>query len=142
MSVHNKYTDAQIVELKNIFLRAYEKKGLYHRSAEVAGLTAKELEELLKEDPAFKEEFEISKQRFTEGLEDVAVTKAKAGESDSLLQFLLRANKPEKYNPSVGMNVAGSAGARVMLMFSEGELTEEERKLLDKTIPREEIDRE
>lgn len=142
MSVHNKYTDAQIVELKNIFLRAYEKKGLYHRSAEVAGLTAKELEELLKEDPVFKEEYEISKARFTESLEDVAVTRAKAGESDSLLQFLLRANKPEKYNPSVGMNLQGSAGARVMLMFSEGELTDEEKKLLDKSIPLEAIERE
>lgn len=142
MSVHNKYTDAQIVELKNIFLRAYEKKGLYHRSAEVAGLTARELEELFREDPTFKEEFEISKARFTESLEDVAVTRAKAGESDSLLQFLLRANKPEKYNPSVGMKVSGSAGARVMLMFSEGELTEEEKKLLTNTVPLEAIERE
>ncbi len=140
MGIHDKYTDGQIKELKNIFCKAYEKRGLYHRAAEVAGMTGSEVEELLKEDPEFAAEYEISKQRFVENLEDVAIKKSMAGESDSLLQFLLRANKPEKYNPSTALNVQPGAGAKVMLMFSESELTEEERKRVQFMNP-EEIDR-
>ena len=141
MSVYDKYTAEQIVELKNIFLRSFEKKGLFHRSAEVAGLEKRDVDKLLADDKEFAEAYDIAKQKFTERLEDVAHTRALAGESDSLLQFLLRANKPEKYNPSVGMSVGASTGAKVLLMFSDGELTEEEKKLLN-GVPLEAIDRE
>lgn len=128
MSIHNKYSDDQIRELKNIFCRAYEKCGLYHRSAEVAGMTVVEVEELLKEDTEFAQNYQYSQEKFVERIEDVAHNKALAGESDSLIQFLLRANKPEKYNPSTALNVQPSSGAKVMLMFTESELTEEEKK--------------
>lgn len=131
MSVYDKYSEAQIVELKNLFLRSFERKGLFHRSAELAGLSKSEIDKLLADDKAFAEDFKIAQEKFTESLEAVAHTKALEGESDTLLQFLLRANKPEKYNPSSGLGVAGSAGSRVLLMFSDGELTDEERKLLN-----------
>lgn len=131
------FDEAQIVELKNLFLNAYKKRGLFHRAAEVAGLTAEDINYFLKNDEEFAAQYNLAKEQFVESLEEVAHTRALAGESDTLLQFLLRANKPDKYNPSVAMNVNAPKGAQIMLMFSEGELTDEERARLNAVTPEE-----
>ena len=50
----------------------------------------------IKTDPEFATKVENAKEEVTDGLEQVAITRAKGG-SDTLLIFLLKGNRPEKY---------------------------------------------
>lgn len=48
-------------------------------------------------DPVFAAQMEDANQEGTDGLEDVATSRAKRGKSDMLLMFLLNGARPEKY---------------------------------------------
>ena len=50
----------------------------------------------IKTDPEFETKVENAKEEVTDGLEQVAITRAKGG-SDTLLIFLLKGNRPDKY---------------------------------------------
>jgi transposase-like protein len=54
--------------------------------------------------PEFKARWDEAMERGTDALEDVAVDRAIAG-SDTLLMFLLRARRPEKYRRAADLNI-------------------------------------
>ncbi len=77
--------------------------------------------------PEYKEMFEVVNERFVDGLESVAIERAKE-KSDALMVLLLKANRPEKYNLSTDVNL--SAKNDVHFIFPEGMLTPEEQARL------------
>ncbi|MCU7521939.1 MAG: hypothetical protein HF312_17120 [Ignavibacteria bacterium] len=79
--------------------------------------------------PKYKELYEELKERFVDGLESVAIQRAKE-KSDSLLMFLLKAERREKYGDRTEIN-GNLPSSQITLLFSEGMLNDEEKKLLE-----------
>jgi hypothetical protein len=64
-----------------------------------------------RDDPDFAEAWDSAVETGTDALEDEAVKRAKAG-SDTLLIFLLKARRPDKYKDRVSTEHAGSIAVR------------------------------
>jgi transposase-like protein len=64
----------------------------------------------LRQDPAFREAYEASREQAIEVLEDEAVRRAKIG-SDTLLIFLLKGARPQKYRDNVHLEGSLAVGA-------------------------------
>ena len=64
----------------------------------------------LREDPDFKAAYQESREQAIEALEDEAVRRAYAG-SDTLLIFLLKGARPQKYRDNVHVDGAIAVGA-------------------------------
>jgi hypothetical protein len=61
-------------------------------------------------DPDFAADWDKAKDRGADALEDIAVRRAAAGQSDTLLIFLLKGAKPDKYKDRVSSEVSGPQG--------------------------------
>ncbi len=77
--------------------------------------------------PEYEQMFNTMNDRLVDGLESVAIERAKE-KSDSLMILLLKANRPEKYNLTTDVNV--NSKNNIKFIFPEGMLSAEERKLL------------
>lgn len=77
--------------------------------------------------PEYKEMFDTMNERFVDGLESVAIDRAKE-KSDTLMVLLLKANRPEKYNLTADVNLTSKNDVR--FVFPEGILSDEEKRLL------------
>lgn len=112
-------------------LEEYAKTGVIGAACDLAGVRRKDHYLWLKEYEDYKEMFEIVRDRFVDGLELVAIERAK-DKSDSLLQMLLKAHRREVYGDTSELNVKGEKGNGITLVFASGMLSEEEKKLLSK----------
>ena len=65
----------------------------------------------LRDDPEFKAAYEASREEAIQVLEDEAIKRATIGGSDTLLIFLLKAARPQKYRDYVRQEVTGPNGA-------------------------------
>jgi hypothetical protein len=65
----------------------------------------------LRDDPEFKAAYEASREEAIQVLEDEAVRRATVGGSDTLLIFLLKALRPQKYRDSYRAEIAAPHGA-------------------------------
>jgi hypothetical protein len=79
--------------------------------------------------PEYLEMFNTMNERFVDGLESVAIERAKE-KSDSLMILLLKANRPDKYNIAQDVNFATKND--VKFIFAEGMLSEQEKQQLAK----------
>lgn len=79
--------------------------------------------------PEYLDMFNTMNERFVDGLESVAIERAKE-KSDSLMILLLKANRPEKYNIAQDINFA--AKNDVKFIFAEGMLSDKEKEQLGK----------
>lgn len=66
------------------------------KAAKNTGPTVQSFLKWREDDDDFREEWEAAVEEGTDGLEDVATRRAKAG-SDTLLMFMLKARRPNKY---------------------------------------------
>jgi hypothetical protein len=78
--------------------------------------------------PEYKEMFETMKERFVDGLEKVAIERAKE-KSDSLMILMLKSHRPQTYNQGIDLKV--SPNDNLKFIFSQDMLSPEEKKLLN-----------
>lgn len=116
-------TETQIKEMKKKFLIKYSRTGVLTQSAEAAGTTAQQIRRWLAKDEKFLRKFDQMQEKFVDRLEMVAVQRA-IDKSDSLLQMLLRANRPQKYRDNVKVDADVNEKKTVKLVFSAEEMGE------------------
>ena len=123
-------TKAQMTRVLN----EYVKCGVIGLACDRAGVSRNRHTKWLQTYPQYKELYETMRERFVDGLEAVAIERAKE-KSDSLLMFLLKAHKKEVYGDQASRQAWLQAP---ILLFAEGMLTEEEKKLLAGEVKKEE----
>lgn len=125
----NMQGDIATVEARmKVFLKAYMKYGVIGRACQLTGITRNTVKVWRERFEEFKEAFDTIEEEYTDTLELEANRRA-LEKSDSLLQFLLRARRPEKFNPT--QNVQATLGdGGIKIVFSEAELSPEERAML------------
>ncbi len=123
MSIHKTPEEKQ--KIFSNFLKLFRATGLFHKSANAAGIKPENLRKWMEDDKEMEAQFEEVLDLFIEDLEDVAIGKAEAGKSDHVLLALLKAYKPDKYNPSNKVTLSGDPkGVPVQVMFSPDEIGE------------------
>lgn len=112
-------------------LREFVNLGVIGRSFDNAGVPRGYHKKWLEEYPIYKKRFEEVKEMFVDGLEVVAIQRAK-DKSDSLLTLMLKAHRREVYGDKSEIEHKGLKN-QIQLVFAESMLTEEEKKLLQGT---------
>lgn len=112
-------------------LREFVNLGVIGRSFDNAGVPRGHHKKWLEEYPIYKKRFEEVKEMFVDGLEVVAIQRAK-DKSDSLLTLMLKAHRREVYGDKSEIEHKGLKN-QIQLVFAESMLTEEEKKLLQGT---------
>ena len=96
---------------KPAVLSAFKKCASVTKACEIADISRSSFYEWLKEDPEFKAAYEAAREEAVQVLEDEAIRRATIGGSDTLLIFLLKAARPQKYRDYVRQEVTGPNGA-------------------------------
>jgi hypothetical protein len=109
-------------------LREFVNLGVIGRACDNAGVPRGTHKKWLEEYPKYKERFEEVREMFVDGLEMIAIQRAKE-RSDSLLTLMLKAHRREVYGDRADVNHTLS-GKQIQLIFAEGMLTDEEKKML------------
>lgn len=109
-------------------LREFVNIGVIGRACDNAGVPRSKHQEWLNKYPLYKERFEEVRDTFVDGLEMIAIQRAKE-KSDSLLTLMLKAHRREVYGDRVDMNHSG-VGNQIQLIFAEGMLSDEEKKII------------
>ena len=118
----------KIEQQMKTFLVYYLQFGVEGKAAAKAGNRSRVLGTWCQNVPQFAELYGEIEEDFTDALEIEANTRA-LDKSDSLLQFLLKARRPEKFNPT--QNIKATIGSEgIKLVFSDSELSEEEKEIL------------
>ena len=109
-------------------LREFVNLGVIGRAFDNAGVPRGYHKKWLEEYPIYKKRFEEVKEMFVDGLEVVAIQRAK-DKSDSLLTLMLKAHRREVYGDKSEVEHKGLKN-QIQLVFAESMLTDEEKKLL------------
>jgi hypothetical protein len=96
---------------KTAVLSAFKNCANVTRACEIADIARATFYGWLKEDPEFKAAYEAAREEAVQVLEDEAIRRATIGGSDTLLIFLLKAARPQKYRDYVRQEVTGANGA-------------------------------
>lgn len=110
-------------------LREYVNLGVIGRSYDNAGVPRAKHKIWMEKYPIYQERFNEIHEMFVDGLEMIAIQRAKE-KSDSLLTLMLKSHRREVYGDKSEMNHTG-IGNQIQLVFAEGMLTDEEKKLLN-----------
>jgi hypothetical protein len=86
------------------FLEALARSANVTGACELVGVSRAAVYEWRDGDPEFAAEWDAAVSRGLDGLEDLAVERAKAG-SDMLLIFLLKAHRPERYRETKHLTI-------------------------------------
>lgn len=113
--------------MKNV-LTEYASCGVIGIACDRCGVRRKDHTKWMAMYPKYKELFEEIKDRFVDGLESVAIERAKE-KSDSLLILMLKSHRPETYGDKSEINM-NHHNAPITLVFADGMLNEDEKKLL------------
>ena len=117
---------------KKEFLEVYRRIGVISRTAKEICVSVSAVRGWLKKDEKFKKQFEKAYEEVTDTLEAEAIRRAME-KSDSLLMFLLRTRKPEKFSEKLVVdgkldNPSASAVAPVQIIFSQDEIGPADRE--------------
>lgn len=115
---------------RDAFLKAYERLGTITHAAKEAGVSRRTVYNWQQADEDFALAMHDCREQVTEDLEREAVRRAKDG-SDTLLIFLLKANRPEKYRENVKIEHAGSVNRSYDGVDTE-QLRERAREILNR----------
>lgn len=111
-------------------LSKYVSCGVIGLACDEAGVRRKTHSEWMIKYPAYKEKFEELREKFVDGIEKVGIERAKSG-SDGMIQFMLKAHRREVYGDKSSVELAGQPNAApIQLVFAEGMLNENEKKIL------------
>jgi len=117
-------------ELMKLVLSAYVTCGVIGKACDTAGVRRKTHYEWMAKHAKYRELFEELREKFVDGLEQVAIDRAME-KSDNLLMFLLKAERREKYGDRQDIALSGQMHKPpIQLVFAEGMLTESERMML------------
>jgi hypothetical protein len=121
-----------IQERMTAVLRKVASGKVIGHACDESGVRRKDHYEWMKKYPKYKELYEEIHEVFVDGLEQVAIDRAKE-KSDSLLLALLKAERREKFGDQGTLSVKnGNSG--VTLMFAEGMLSDEEKALISRKV--------
>lgn len=109
-------------------LQEYANLGVIGRACDNAGVPRGKHKDWLEKYPVYQERFEEVRAMFVDGLELIAIERAKE-KSDSLLTLMLKSHRPEVYGDRSEVRHTG-IGNQIQLVFAEGLLNDEEKKLL------------
>ena len=115
----------RVTPKKEAFIEHYTRMGTVKSAAKATGVSRKTVYEWLKADEVFSEGFEHAKENVTDELEQEAKRRAYEGinkpiywqgklvdtikeYSDTLLIFLLKGNRPEKFRERLQTEISGS----------------------------------
>lgn len=118
-----------IREKMTLVLEEYGKCGVIGTAYDKSGVPRRYHTGWLADYPDFKEMFEIVRDRFVDGLELVAMDRAKE-KSDSLLMMMLKAHRKEVYGDTSEVNLKSEKGNGIQLVFASGMLSEDEKRIL------------
>jgi hypothetical protein len=102
---------------KTAVLSAFKNCANVTRACEIADIARATFYGWLKEDPGFKASYEAAREEAVQVLEDEAIKRATIGGSDTLLIFLLKAARPQKYRDYVRQEISGPNGGQVVHKF-------------------------
>ena len=117
-------------EKKKAFLEHFPRECTVTHAAALTGIAKKTVYEWLKQDPDFAAAFELAKEAVGDKLEKEAIRRACEGinkpvyyqgqkvdtikeYSDTLLIFLLKGQKPEKFGDKITQEISGPGGAPI-----------------------------
>jgi hypothetical protein len=101
------------------FFKAYAVLGTVRYAAQVVGVNPTVMTKLIKTTPQFKRRFEQAHEEFCQYLEQAAVVRAMQ-KSDSLLQFLLKANNPHKFSERLRLEAEANKSAQTPVSINFG----------------------
>lgn len=110
------------------FLAKFAQHGVVGTACAYAGLRKLTVMDWMKKYPEFKEKFDEIQDLFVDGLEQVAMDRAKS-KSDSLLMFLLKAQRRDVYGDKKEVELSAKEG--VKLIISDSMLSSEERQQIE-----------
>lgn len=110
-------------------LRAFVNLGVIGRACDNAGVPRATHNKWLEQYPIYKKRFEEVREMFVDGLEMIAIERAKE-KSDSLLTLMLKSHRREVYGDKSEMNHTG-IGNQIQLIFAEGMLSDEEKAIIN-----------
>jgi hypothetical protein len=119
---------------KQLFLAELSKRGIVLRACEAAGIGRRVAYEWREQDPQFALDWKEAEEVATDLMEEEAVRRGVKGVrrdiyykgevvghereySDSLIQFMLKANRKEKFKERVDVNHEGKVGVEVMRIY-------------------------
>lgn len=124
------WTKDELKELMRRVLTNYVEVGVIGKACDLAGVRYRDHMNWMERYPTYKEKFEEMRSRFVDGLETVAIQRAKE-KSDSLLILMLKSHRREVYGDKSDINLGGQQNSPpIQLVFAEGMLSPEEKKLL------------
>ena len=104
---------------KRAFLLAYMQTGVVTAAAKAAKIDRRTVYNWLDSDPDFAEAMEQAKEAVVDMLEHEAIKRATTGKSDTLLIFLLKGMKPEKYSDRLRAEIEHSGGINVEIAIPD-----------------------
>lgn len=129
------YTNAEIKERMKRVLTKYVELGVIGMACDLCGERRKTHQDWMNQYPAYRERFEELREKFVDGLESVAIERAKAS-SDSLLKLMLQSHRREVYGDRSEIDLK-KPPAPITLVFAEGMLNEEEKRMLSNPVKEE-----
>lgn len=111
-----------------LVLREFVKVGVIGVAAENVGVPRRTHYSWMKKYPIYAKRFNEVREIFVDGLESIAIDRAKT-KSDALLMMLLKAHRRDVYGDKTEMTHKGNMAA-IQLIIPESMLNDEEKKLL------------
>ena len=130
-SKKHQLTNTEIVKRMVVYIASYVNFGTVEIADSMVSLSTKVRLDWMDACPAFSKAITESRELIADELESVAIERAKA-KSDTLLMFLLKAYRPERFRDRVDSNVYNH-GESVTIQIHESMLSPAERKLHDST---------
>ena len=93
---------------REVFLKAFEATCNVTAAANAAGISRRSAYDWRDADPSFAADWLDAEESATDALENVARCRAMSGESDKMLEILLKAHRPEKYVDRLRTELSGS----------------------------------
>lgn len=118
----------EVKEQMTRVLREFVNVGVIGRAFDNAGVPRHLHLKWLEDYPIYKKRFEEVRETFVDGLEMIAIQRAKE-KSDSLLTLMLKSHRREVYGDKSEVSHKGVQG-QIQLIFADGMLSDEEKKLL------------
>jgi hypothetical protein len=111
---------AKASKWKKTYLKQLRKCGNITQSAKAANISRMAVYKAKKASTVFAREWEDALEEAVDSLEQEAWKRAKDS-SDKLLQFLLKAHRPDKYKDSHKHEISGKAGIELVIDWDNGQ---------------------
>ena len=121
--ITDKIGTGPVQTVKKDFLKAFSAAGVIGTACKVAGVTRRLVQSWRETDPGFAAEYDDAYDNSTDELEFCAWRRA-LQESDTLLIFMLKARRPEKYRdpPKQFVAFGGAGGGPIEFTLDVGEI--------------------